>query len=226
MPRNKRFIPASDAALHIITRGNNRYYLFANDEDKTYYLSALKELKEENKLDILHYCLMSNHVHLVVWLRAGHTLSKCIKQLNLRYFNYYKKIYGYTGCLWQRRFKSSLIDSDTYLLQCGKYIELNAVRAKIVPMPEEYRFSSYRYYAYGRPDALITPSPAYLGLSTSEEKQRELYIAFVVDSSIINSRSLQTQLFIGSEAFIRKLEEYYMIRNTSLKRGRPKKIEK
>jgi len=122
MPRNKRFIPASDAALHIITRGNNRYYLFANDEDKAYYL--------------------------------------------------------------------------------------NPVRAKIVSMPEEYHFSSYRYYACGRPDALITPSPAYLGLSTSEEKRRELYIAFVVDSSIINSRSLETQLFIGSSSFINKLEEY------------------
>lgn len=66
MPRNKRFIPVSDAALHIMTRGNNRYYLFSNNEDKVYYLNALKELKEENKIDILHYCLMSNHVHLVV----------------------------------------------------------------------------------------------------------------------------------------------------------------
>ena len=226
MPRNKRFIPASDAALHIITRGNNRYYLFANDEDKAYYLSALKELKEENKIDIFHYCLMNNHVHLVVWVRAQHTLSKCIKQINLRYFNYYRKIYGYTGCLWQRRFKSNLIDTDTYLLQCGKYIELNPVRAKIVSMPEEYRFSSYGYYAYGKLDTLITPNPTYLGLSISEEKRKEQYIAFVVDGSIINSRSLQAQLFIGSELFIRKLEEYYKIKNTSLKRGRPKKAEK
>ncbi len=226
MPRNRRFIPAYDAALHIMARGNNRYCLFANDEDKAYYLSALRELKEENRIDIFHYCLMSNHVHLVVWVRAQHTLSKCIKQLNLRYFNYYKRTYGYTGCLWQGRFKSNLIDTDAYLLQCGKYIELNPVRAQIVSAPEEYFFSSYRYYAYGAADALITPSLAYLGLSASEESRRKQYIAFVVDSSIINSRSLQTQLFIGSDLFIRKLEEYYMIRNRSLDRGRPKKAEK
>lgn len=222
MPRGKRFIPVSDAALHITTRGNNRYYLFTNDKDKVYYLSALRDLKEENKLDILHYCLMDNHVHLVVWVRAEHTLSKCIKQLNLRYFNYYRKAYGYTGCLWQRRFKSNIIDTDAYLLQCGKYIELNPVRAQIVSMPEEYRFSSYRYYARGIPDSLVTPSPAYLGLSISAEKRREQYIEFVVDSSIINSRSLQAQLFIGSQLFIRQLEEYYRIKNTRLKRGRPK----
>ncbi len=226
MPRNRRFIPAYDAALHIISRGNNRYCLFAKDEDRVCYLTALRELKEENKIDIFHYCLMNNHVHLVVWVRAQHTLSKCIKQLNLRYFNYYKKTYGYTGCLWQGRFKSNIIDTDTYLLQCGKYIELNPVRAQIVSSPEEYRFSSYRYYAYGISDGLITPSLAYLGLSNSEENRRKQYIAFVVDSNIINSRKLKAQLFIGSDLFIRKLEEYYMIRNRSLDRGRPKKVEK
>lgn len=226
MPRNKRFMPARDAALHIVTRGNNRYFLFSNAKDKDCYLSALRELKEENKIDIFHYCLMDNHVHLVVWVRAEHTLSKCIKQLNLRYFNYYRKTYDYTGCLWQRRFKSNIIDTDTYLLQCGKYIELNPVRARIVSLPEAYRFSSYRYYAYGRPDSLITPNPAYLGLSVSEEKRREQYIAFVVNDSTINSHSMQGQLFIGSELFIRKLEEYYKIKNTSLKRGRPKKAGK
>lgn len=223
MPRNKRFIPLSDAALHIMSRGNNRYPLFSDNEDKTYYLNTLRELKVENKIDIFHYCLMDNHVHLVVWLRPRHTLSKCIKQLNLKYFYYYKKTYGFTGCLWQRRFKSNLIDTDRYLLQCGKYIELNPVRAQIVSTPEEYRFSSYRHYAYGFPDTLVTPSPTYLGLSVSEENRRKEYIAFVVDSSIINSRCLQTQLFIGSDFFIRKSEEYYMIKNTSLQRGRPRK---
>ncbi|MFA5256360.1 MAG: transposase [Candidatus Omnitrophota bacterium] len=226
MPRGRRFIPPNEAALHITTRGNNRNYLFANDEDKIYYLHALKQLKEENKIDIFHYCLMDNHAHMVAWLRAGHTLSKCIKQLNLKYFNYYKKTYGYTGCLWQRRFKSNLIDTDTYLLQCGKYIELNPVRAGIISLPEKYRFSSYGYYACGKPDMLITPNPAYIDLSLFEKKRRELYIKFVIDHSIINSRSLQAQLFIGSESFVRDLEECHKIKNTGLKRGRPKKTEK
>ena len=226
MPRTKRFIPVSNAALHIITRGNNRYYLFAQDADKAYYLDALRELKEENRIDILHYCLMDNHVHLVVWVRLQHTLSKCMKQLSLRFFNYYKRKYGYSGCLWQRRFKSNIIDTDTYLLQCGKYIELNPVRAGIVSFPEEYRFSSYCYYAYGKPDILVSPSPAYFDLALTEEKRREYYKAFVVDSSIINSRSLRAQLFIGSESFIRELEEYYKIKNISLKHGRPKMAEK
>lgn len=226
MPRAKRFLPPSDAALHVTTRGNNRLYLFQADSDKAYYLSAVKELKEENNLDIFHYCLMSNHVHMIIWLRQGNKLSRFMKQLQLRYFNYYKAIYGYTGHLWQGRFKSNLIDTDSYLLQCGKYIELNPVRGLMVTTPETYRFSSYRYYAYGWQDPLITPSPAYLGLSKDSEDRRKQYVAFVIDSSIINTRRLQAQLFIGSDAFIKKLEEYYHIRNTSLQRGRPKKVVK
>lgn len=68
MPRTKRFLPVSDAALHITARGNNHFYLFQADSDKAYYLKALKELKEENKLNIFHYCLMTNHIHMIVWL--------------------------------------------------------------------------------------------------------------------------------------------------------------
>ncbi|MFH1640712.1 MAG: transposase [Candidatus Omnitrophota bacterium] len=226
MPRTKRFIPPGDAALHIRARGNNRLYLFQEDSDKAHYLRVIQELKEENKIDIFHYSLMSNHAHMIVWLEQAHNLSRFMKQLQLRYFNYYKSTYGYAGHLWQGRFKSSLIDTDAYLMQCGKYIELNPVRAGLVARPEDYAFSSYRYYAYGSNDALITPNPAYLGLSDRAEERRKQYIAFVVDSSIINSQKLQAQLFIGSNAFIRKLEEYYQTRNTALRRGRPGRAEK
>ena len=225
MPRHARLIYA-DTPLHITCRGNNRQDIFNREEDKLYYHSLLKNLKIDNRVDIFHYCIMTNHVHLILYLSRQSNLPRFMKQLNLSYFVYYKKIYGYCGHLWQGRFKSNLIDTDSYLLQCGKYIELNPVRAGIVTGPEAYRFSSYRYYAYGEFDPLITPNPAYLGLANDDEGLRKQYVAFVVDSSIINTQSLQAQLFIGSDTFIRKLEEYYRIRNTSLQRGRPKKAEK
>lgn len=226
MPRTRRLIPLSNAALHIMARGNNRLYLFQQDSDKAHYLKVVRELREENKIDIFHYSLMSNHVHMIIWLRLSHDLSRFMKQLQLRYFHYYKTTYGYTGHLWQGRFKSNLIDTDSYLMQCGKYIELNPVRAGMVNRPEDYAYSSYRYYAYGVNDPLIMTDPVYLGLSDKAEERRKQYIAFVVDSSIINSQRLQTQLFIGNKAFIRKQEEYYITRNTALRRGRPVKAEK
>lgn len=224
MPRTKRLLPLSGAALHITARGNNHLCLFQKDQDKRFYLNILKEFKEENKVDIFHYCLMNNHVHMIVWLQQESRLARFMKQLQLKYFNYYKVCYGYTGHLWQGRFKSNLIDTDSYLLQCGKYIELNPVRAQMTAAPEAYRFSSYRYYAYGTPDSVVTASPAYLALSNDAGGRRRQYITFVVNSSIINTQKLQTQLFIGSDTFISRSEEYYRTKNTSLQRGRPKKL--
>lgn len=225
MPRARRLIPI-EAAMHIVNRGNNRQFVFKADEDKQYYYSLLKELREENKISLFHYCLMDNHPHLIVWLKNESKISKFMKQLNLCYFNYYRKKYGYSGHLWEGRFKSNIIDTDSYLLQCGKYIELNPVRARIVNFPEEYKFSSYRYYAKGEYDAIISSSPTYLALSNYPEKRRKQYIEFVVDDSIINKEILNKHLFVGSEMFIRKLQQYYQIRNTRLKKGRPRKEEK
>lgn len=226
MPRTKRLLPPSDVALHLTARGNNHLYLFRSDSDKTYYLSAAEKLKAENGIDIFHYCLMDNHVHLIVWLQQQSNLSRFMKQLQLMYFSYYKAAYDYAGHLWQGRFKSNLVDNDTYLLQCGKYIELNPERAGMVASPDEYCFSSYRYYAYGDQDSLLTPSPAYLGLANTAEGRRRRYISCTVDSNLINTRKLQGQLFLGGEAFVRRLEEYYQIRNRALVRGRPRKTEK
>jgi putative transposase len=224
MPRTKRIIPF-EAALHVICRGNNRQNIFHSDNDKLKYYTLLRELKEENGVFIFHYCLMDNHLHLILYLKPESTLSKFMKQVNLTYFHYYRKTYGYFGHFWQDRFKSNIIEMDSYLFQCGKYIELNPVRAGMVSHPEQYCFSSYNFYAKGQMDTLLTQSPAYLGLSDSEILRREQYIDFVVDSSIINSGLLEKKLYIGSQAFINKLQDYYQIKNRREKKGRPPKGE-
>jgi len=224
MPRIKRLIPV-DSAVHIICRGNNRQNIFHNDSDKLYYWRLPKALKDENRIDIFHYCIMDNHVHLIVWITYASKLSKFMKQLNLSYFNYYKKLYGYWGHVWQGRYKSNIVDTDSYLLHCGKYIELNPVRAGIISFPHEYAFSSYRHYALGYSDALISDSPVYLGLAEDDLKRRKQYIAFVVDSDIINKDRLAKQAFIGSEEFIRRLRQYYGIKEANSKGGRPKKLK-
>ena len=204
-------------------RGNNKQNIFNTDRDKLRYYFLIRELKEDNKITIYHYCFMSNHLHLVVWLTAKSKLSKFMKQLNLSYFSYYKKRNDYTGHLWQGRFKSNIIDTDAYLLQCGKYIELNPVRKGIVRLPEEYKFSSYNHYAKGDVDSIITDNPVFIGLSDYEAGRRRQYIEFVVDSSIINTDRLTKHPFIGNDNFVKGLQEYYGIKTGSLARGRPKK---
>ncbi|MDD5154939.1 MAG: transposase [Candidatus Omnitrophica bacterium] len=221
MPRTKRLIPVN-LAMHIICRGNNGQKIFYQEKDKRYYYDLLKNLKEVNKIKIFHYCLMDNHMHLIVWLSLESSVSKFMKQVNLCYFNYFKKTYGYCGHLWQGRFKSNVVDTDSYLLQCGKYIELNPVRATMVGFPEEYRFSSYNHYAKGKSDPLVTDSFTYMSLSNDSQSRMKQYIEFVVDESIINAELFARQQFIGGEVFIKKLQDYYGIRNKGLKRGRPK----
>ncbi len=93
--------------------------------------------------------------------------------VDLSYYSYYKKVYGYWGHVWQGRYRSNVIEAETYLMHCGKYIELNSVRAGIVRLPEEYVFSSYRHYARGQPDAVISDTPVFLGLANDNVARRD-----------------------------------------------------
>ncbi len=88
------------------------------------------------------------------------------------------------GHLWQGRYKSVVIKSNSQILQCGKYIELNPVRAGIVTDPAQYQFNSYRYYALSHQDSLITPSPVYENMGIGPLKARQAYISFVIDKEI------------------------------------------
>ena len=220
MPQIKRLIP-TDLPMHIMSRSNNRQIIFKNDSDKLRYYSLLLNLKSENKVDILHYSIMNNHTHLIVMPNIQTKLARFMKQVNLSYYNYFKKQNNCCGHLWQGRFKSNIIDTDTYLLQCGKYIELNPVRAEIVNTPQDYKFSSYSYYAAGADDKLITPSSAYLNLSEFPNERKNIYIEFVLNKEIVSTEILQKQRFIGSNDFIQRLQEIYAIKVIPHKRGRP-----
>jgi putative transposase len=225
MPRTRRYIPPNSAA-HIMCRGNNKQMIFNNDSDKLFYWRLLHELSLDNKVDIFNYCIMNNHIHLITWITPESKLPKFMKQLNLFYYNYYRRLYGYCGHVWQGRYKSNLIETNTNLLQCGKYIELNPVRAGMVGLPEEYAFSSYRHYALGLKDAVVKESKTYLALAEHPNERRELYIKFIIDNSIIDSDKITKQAFIGSEDFVNKLRQYYGIKEPISKGGRPKKPKK
>jgi len=214
-----------DLPMHIMSRSNNKQIIFNNDSDKLRYYSLLLNLKNQNKVDILHYCIMNNHTHLIVMPNSQSKLARFMKQVNLSYFNYYKIKNNYCGHLWQGRFKSNIIDNDIYLLQCGKYIELNPVRAGIISSPQNYKFSSYNYYAIGAKDKLITPSPVYLDLSESPDKRKNIYIEFMINTEWIATEKLDKQRFIGSNDFIQRLQKVYTTKAVPLRRGRPKSIK-
>ena len=126
---------------------------------------------------------------MVLGIHLESRLSRFMQQLNICYNRYCKKILGFTGHLFEGRFKCYIIENDLSLLFRGKYIELNPVRARIVAGPEDFPFSSYRYYAFGTEDCLVTTSPAFINLSPDEEARRKIYRDFVVDEKSILENS-------------------------------------
>jgi len=107
-----------------------------------------------------------------------------MKKLNLAYFHYFKKKYGWMGHFWQGRFKSQPVGRDEYFIQCGKYIELNPVRTGLAGDPKEYPYSSYNYYAQGQKDELIIEDLFYKELGPDERERQINYRQLVVDEMI------------------------------------------
>jgi putative transposase len=104
---------------------------------------------------------MENHIHLLLKVFEAKSLAKLMQGLVQSYRFYYKKTYKYTGYLYHGRYKSKIVENDEYLLECARYIETNPLRAKIVEKLRDYKWSSYSFYAYGKPSELITPNPLY-----------------------------------------------------------------
>lgn len=221
MPRIFRILP-DNGVMHILTRGNNHLRVFKDSDDYKVYLDLVRMYKQENKLLIYHYCLMPNHVHLILELNPESNLAKCMKQINLAYLYYYKKRYKYDGHLWQGRYKSLIISKDEYLISCGRYIELNPVKAGIVSSPAKYRWSSYKIYAHGRSDGVTDYNPIYSQWGNTEEERQNNYKANVKQEIKLTNKHFDFR-FIGSDKFIKKMEQKFKVSNNKPRKGRPKK---
>ena len=124
MPRTARIV-VMGYPHHIIQRGHNRQVVFASDEDYQYYLDNLCEWKEKLGCKVYAYCLMTNHVHLIVDPgEDGGNLARLMKRVAGRQTRYLNKLQKRTGSLWEGRFKSSTISADEYLLACSRYVEV------------------------------------------------------------------------------------------------------
>ncbi len=174
MPRHARTI-IPEVATHIVQRGNNRGACFFSDADRLIYLAQLGDLSRHHGCDVHAYCLMGNHVHLLVTPLRPDSCGLLMKNLGQRYVQYVNRTYGRTGCLWEGRFRSCLAQSERYVLACYRYIELNPVRAAIVDDPGKYQWSSYRANAEGRSDPILTPHQEFLALAHDEAARRRAY---------------------------------------------------
>ncbi len=178
MPRAARLV-IDGGTYHVMTRGNNGQPVFREASDCQRYLDFLLIYVREHELSVFHYALMPNHVHLVLQTRRAERLSHAMHGLNLSYALFFRKRYRYSGHLWQGRFKSLAIEKESYLLECGRYVELNPVRAGIVKHPKEYLWSSYRVYAEGLQHPLVTYHPLYEAMGASPAERQQHYQEFI-----------------------------------------------
>lgn len=223
MPRTARVAP-KEHIYHILTRGNNRQDVFGDEEDNRRYLDILLRYKEKYHFNLYHYVLMTNHVHLVIEpSEGGGNLSEIMKGINLAYARHYKRKYSHIGHFWQDRYKSIIISKDEYLLACGSYVELNPVRAKMAEDPKDYRWSSYRVYAYGTRNVLIDEHPVYLQLSEYEGERKKKYREFVrgmLKEKDAMKGEMDRRMVYGGENFVKDMAKTYNITEKIKRMGR------
>lgn len=142
MPRTARFT-IDNGCYHIITRGNQKQLVFRELQDYEVYLDILAKHKRRYKFKLYCYCLMPNHVHLMIQVKESHILSKIMKGINQSYTLYFNSKHKKVGHLWQDRFLSKVIHRDAYLLDCINYIEINPIRANLVDNITKYPWTSY-----------------------------------------------------------------------------------
>ncbi len=223
MPRLPRVQPA-DVPAHIVQRGNNRGACFFAEADYGCYLRWLTLAAKRTCVRIHAYALMTNHVHLLASPAADGGLARMMQQLGRNYAETINKRYGRTGSLWEARYRASLVDSETYLLEVYRYIDLNPVRAGLVPQAEDYPWSSARAHL-GMERQALDDHPLFESLGADLQARAAAYRGLLdqaTDERALNSiRSvIDTGEVLGDDAFRARIEALDQGRVRHLSAGR------
>jgi putative transposase len=174
MGRGPRLI-VPQVAVHIVQRGHNRRDCFHHDTDYLVYLSNLRDLSAKTGCALHAYCLMTNHVHLLVTPEQAGSCTALMRDLGRRYVPYFNRRNERSGTLWEGRFHSCLVQSARYVLACYRYIELNPVRATMVNHPAGYLWSSYAINSGGRSDPFIAEHAEFGALASDRGRRHAAY---------------------------------------------------
>jgi len=213
---------------HLIQRGNNRQSIFVDEVDCLRYLDDLAELAALYGLAIHAYVLMPNHVHLLATPSESDTLARVMQALGRRYVRWFNSRHRRTGTLWEGRFRSTVVETDRYLLACMRYVEMNPVRAGLVDDPAAYRWSSHRHQLGQTADPLITEHAVYWALgNTPFERQlayRRLFEQGQLEGEVdAIRRATQRGWVLGEEGFVEEISTKARRRAWPIRPGRPRK---
>ena len=230
MPRQPRYC-LSGLPQHVLQWGNNRQAVFFSRDDYRFYLNCLRHATLLHNCDVHSYTLMDNHVHLLMTPHHPTGIAKVMQSIGRSYVRHINSKYHRTGTLWEGRYKACLVDADSYLLACYRYIELNPIRANIVKDAGDYPWSSYHWHTCGKHDNLITDHPLYQALGETDEMRQSSYLALCaadMDDKVLNEiqNALHQCLVLGNDHFKDRIEATSSLRARPGKRGRPKNHRK
>lgn len=227
MPRTGRVV-LPGYPHHVVQRGHNRQVVFAKPADYRYYLQTLAEFKATFGVRVYAFCLMTNHVHLLLEPDTGAGLAQLMKRLAGRQTRYHNRGEGRRGTLWESRYKSSPVQTDGYLLACIRYIELNPVRARMVPAPQQYPWSSFQRWEEQNPYPWLDPPPCAIAGGEEEERPVKRYRDYVC-GAIPNGEwerireAVQRGQLTGNSLFVNEVERITGKRIEQRRPGRPKR---
>lgn len=201
------------AFYHVTSRGNEQKDIFKSEADREKFLTYLDSAAERYGAVFHAYCLMSNHYHLMIETPEGN-LSRIMKHINNSYTNYFNIKRKRAGHLLQGRYKAILIEADAYAAELSRYIHLNPVRAKMVSSPEEYKWSSYRFYSEGEAPSWLSTGFVLGYFGTEPEEQSRSYRTYIMEA--IGKKHVDplagsvASTILGSDDFVRDIKEKYL----------------
>ena len=183
MPRSARHV-SPGTSLHIVQRGISRHPCFFEERDYLRYLDLLAKCSRQFACAVHAFCLMTNHIHLLVTPANAESCAKFMKHLGQCYVQAINARMQRSGTLWEGRYYSCLLNSERYVLACLRYIELNPVRARMVQTPDEYPWSSYAAHGLGAAPVFLKLHPAYDCLAETPEGRAAISRTMCIDTSV------------------------------------------
>ncbi len=210
IPRSAR-IHQENGTYHIMLRGINKQQIFEDEEDNQQFLQILQDCKEISKFRLYAYCLMGNHVHLLIQ-ETNEPIGQIFRRIGSRYVFWYNAKYGRSGHLFQDRFKSELVTDIRYMLTVIRYIHQNPIKAGICNLPDQYRWSSYHEYS-GQPvlidrDEIEQFLPIQTILEESSQDTEDIGCMDIEDSVRNHLSDEQVRDIISETAGVRSVNEY------------------
>lgn len=211
---------------HVIQRGNNRQPIFLSAADQEYLLGLLYDNARKFGVAIHAYVLMGNHFHLLMTPTTEKGIPQMMQAVGRSYVRYFNDLHERSGTLWEGRYRSTLIQTDRYLLACMAYIDLNPVRAGLAGEAGDYPWSSFGHYAGLRTDRLVTPHPLFWTLGNTPFA-REVAYAEMVRAGLTSlqqdalTRSALSGWALGEPEFVADLQKRTARRIRKMQAGRP-----